>query len=168
MDSIEAILAAYRQIGAQRMLGLSIYNDALAVEAVGFTGHGQDRTGVLITPWFMNLVLLPGDDDDWRMLPTGSKVALRFPSGEYELTVIVLDGLGAHLALPLFSDVRAFPNQQIARQVATQVLNDLFQTMAEAEQHRPVDAAIERHALYQPISRRGLLLDWVTSAAGPR
>lgn len=61
---VAALIAAYARADAA-MRDLPIYNPALSVAAYGFaplTGEGLDGEGligVLITPWFMNLVLLP-------------------------------------------------------------------------------------------------------------
>ncbi|WP_059287489.1 [NiFe]-hydrogenase assembly chaperone HybE [Aquitalea magnusonii] len=59
--------ALFRDIAASRMQGIPILNPALQVEAIGFQQWGgpQGRlwAGVLLTPWFMNLLLLPIDTD---------------------------------------------------------------------------------------------------------
>ena len=41
------------------MKGMPIYNPTLAVEAVGFREHEGRQAGVMVTPWFMNLTVLP-------------------------------------------------------------------------------------------------------------
>ena len=53
------LVAHYEAIYAERMRDLPIVNPRLAVEAVGFEQWEDQDLGVLITPWFMNLVLLP-------------------------------------------------------------------------------------------------------------
>ena len=104
------------------MLGLPAYNAALDVEAVGFEIRHGRFSGVLITPWCMNLVVLPGPDDDWQGLPSGTAVELEFPMGRYTCMVSRPDQIPAHLSLPLFTSVQAFDNQDTARQVASEVL----------------------------------------------
>ena len=49
----------FERIGAEQMRDLPIYNHAIDVEAIGFHPWGPGFIGVLITPWFMNLMLLP-------------------------------------------------------------------------------------------------------------
>jgi len=52
----------YREIEATRMAGLGITNPRLAVVAVGFEAEAAGgASGVLVTPWFMNLVWLPDE-----------------------------------------------------------------------------------------------------------
>ena len=67
-DEVDArIDAIYRE----RMQGLPIVNPELSVEAVGFEPFEAHELGVLISPWFMNLVLLPADEalfDELRIL----------------------------------------------------------------------------------------------------
>lgn len=57
-NSLEEI---YRRIHREKMLGLPILNPALEVEAVGFLPYCGHSLGMLITPWFMKLMLLPGE-----------------------------------------------------------------------------------------------------------
>jgi [NiFe] hydrogenase assembly HybE family chaperone len=93
----------------------------LAVEAVGFDQWEEKDLGILITPWFMNLVLLP-DSDRLVDLPQGDRVECRFPSGPCELTVYQDEELGTYLAAVLFRTVADFPDQDVARAVAEEAL----------------------------------------------
>ena len=50
----------FREIGDTQMRDLPFYNANLEVEAWGFSSFDDDSLmGVLITPWFMNLLVLP-------------------------------------------------------------------------------------------------------------
>src|SRR5690606_7572135 len=69
---------------ARRMEGLGILNPALEVEAVGFAPWEGHWLGVMVTPWFMNLVLLPRERSCWQPLAPGAKRKLGFPAGIYE------------------------------------------------------------------------------------
>ena len=44
------------------MAGVPMLNPALRVQAVGFRHWQSHWLGVLVTPWFMNLMLLPRID----------------------------------------------------------------------------------------------------------
>ena len=136
------LVARYQAIYEERMQDLPIVNPRLEVEAVGFEQWEDKDLGVLITPWFMNLVLLP---DSQRLvdLPQGERVECRFPSGPCELTVYHDEDLGSYLAAVLFRTVADFPDQDIARAVAEEAL---AQVLAE-----PGEEAAET------VSRRGLL-----------
>lgn len=60
-ERAEALEALYRDIAASRMDGVPILHPRLAVAAVGFEADadGRGASGVLVTPWFMNLVWMP-------------------------------------------------------------------------------------------------------------
>lgn len=52
--------AAFRRIERTRMAGVPLLHPRLQVQAVDFASTGQGLAlGVLVTPWFMNLVRLP-------------------------------------------------------------------------------------------------------------
>ena len=119
------LVARYEAIYRERMRDLPIVNPALAVEAVGFEQWEDQDLGVLITPWFMNLVLLP-DSQRLADLPQGERVECRFPSGPCELTVYQDEELGSYLAAVLFRTVADFPDQDVARAVAEEALANVL------------------------------------------
>ena len=59
---------------------------ALRVEAVGFRRWEGLWLGVLITPWFMNLMLLPcaATEHTWPQVRYGESLAYRLPAGVFE------------------------------------------------------------------------------------
>ena len=122
----------YAAIDRERMQGLPIVNQELAVEAVGFRAFDAHRLGILITPWFMNLVLLPATDD-WDGLEAGAAVELTLPDRAYEFRICRDDTLGTYLSAVLFRTVTDFPDQSIAREVAEEILERLFTEPANDE-----------------------------------
>ena len=68
------------------MRELPIYNPALQVAAIGFRAREDQAFGVVVTPWFMNLVRVPLDRPgcEW---PQGTAVAHALPAGALEFTV---------------------------------------------------------------------------------
>jgi [NiFe] hydrogenase assembly HybE family chaperone len=119
------LVARYEAIYRERMRELPIVNPVLAVEAVGFEQWEDQDLGVLITPWFMNLVLLP-DSQRLADLPQGERVECRFPSCPCELTVYQDEELGSYLAAVLFRTVTDFPDQDVARAVAEEALANVL------------------------------------------
>ena len=105
--------AIYRE----RMQGLPIVNADLSVEAIGFEPFEDHQLGVLISPWFMNLFVLPGDDA-WDALEQGASVKIDLPSGSYDFTVSHDETIGTMLSAILFRTVSDFPDQETARAVA--------------------------------------------------
>lgn len=160
-DAVERLVAAYRVIERERMHGLPICNAQLQVEAVGFGPCGRCRCGVLITPWFMNLVLLPSEGEQWSAATFGEKVIWQFNAGEYEFTPATLEEIGTHLSTPLFSTVQDFPDQATARQVAEEVLRQLSVSGNETVSNDPLAAGLEQSGFRRPVSRRGVLLGWL-------
>ena len=125
--SSEHLVERYRSIYCERMQDLPIVNPALDVEVVGFCTFDEHEVGVLITPWFINLVLLLGSNIGER-LQQGSKSTLRFPSGSVEFITAQDEVLGPYLTAVLFRSVAEFPDQDTAREVAQEVMQELFKT----------------------------------------
>jgi [NiFe] hydrogenase assembly HybE family chaperone len=136
------LVAHYEMIFEERMRGLPIVNERLAVEAVGFEQWEDQDLGILITPWFMNLVLLP-DSARLADMAQGDRVDCKFPSGSCELTVYHDEQLGSYLAAVLFRTVADFPDQEIARAIAEEALAQILAEPPEKESPQ--------------VSRRGLL-----------
>lgn len=116
----------YQQVYSERMQGLPIVNERLRVEAVGFDAFDGHRLGVLITPWFMNLVLLPATDQ-WKELQQGDIVDVDLPAERHQLMICRDEDLGVHLTAILFRTVADFPDQQTARDVAVEIMTRLMQ-----------------------------------------
>lgn len=125
-ETILRLEAAFREIHTAQMRGLPIVNDALAVKAVGFRRHGERWLGALVTPWFLNLVLLPGGGDEWSELVPGAKELIEFPSGRYEFVHANRKGVGAYKACSLFSPMFEFASMLQATETASAALVSLF------------------------------------------
>ncbi|AWU96016.1 [NiFe]-hydrogenase assembly chaperone HybE [Azospirillum ramasamyi] len=126
VETIAKLEAAFREIHTAQMRGMPIVNDALAVKAVGFRRHDGRWLGALVTPWFLNLVLLPGDGDDWSALIPGAKELIEFPSGRYEFVHANRKGVGAYKACSLFSPMFEFASMLQATETASAALVSLF------------------------------------------
>ncbi|WP_051356922.1 [NiFe]-hydrogenase assembly chaperone HybE [Azorhizobium doebereinerae] len=118
--------AAFREIHAGQMRGVPMVNESLSVKALGFRAHEGRGLGMLITPWFMNLVLLPGPDEDWSGQPTGAKELVDFPSGTYEFLAAQRPEVGCYKACSLFSPMFDFSSQLQATETAQAALVALF------------------------------------------
>ncbi|MFG1464684.1 [NiFe]-hydrogenase assembly chaperone HybE [Xanthobacter sp. DSM 24535] len=118
--------AAFREIHAGQMRGVPIVNETLSVKAIGFRPHEGRVLGMLVTPWFMNLVLLPGPEDDWSRLVTGEKELIAFPSGWYEFLGANRPDVGPYKACSLFSPMFDFTSMLQASETAKAALIALF------------------------------------------
>lgn len=121
-----ALEGVFRAVERTRMQGVPVLNLRLAVQAVGFAADdgGQHALGVLVTPWFMNLLRLPLHPAA-ATLPVGE-------SGARDIGTQRLDFIGAHEhgfggfeACSLFSPMFEFANQAAAVATAVEVLKEL-------------------------------------------
>ncbi|EXJ15233.1 [NiFe]-hydrogenase assembly chaperone HybE [Imhoffiella purpurea] len=140
------LTVAFHRIHETRMRGLPILNPALSVQVVGARAHAGDWLGVLVTPWCMNLVLIPGTDSEVRPGPQGSKLEIDLPGGRCELIASEEAGIGRFAACSIFSPMGGFPDQATAVATAEAVLDGL---LSEPAHSWPTSAA--------GISRRDLL-----------
>ena len=104
------------------MQGLPFVHPDLLVEAVGFQVWQGGCLGVLVTPWFMNLMLLPGAGDSWATLRVGEKCSYALPSGTYEFVLGEEAGIGRYMSCSLFSPMQAFVDHAAAVATADQVM----------------------------------------------
>jgi len=109
--------AAYRVI-AKRMEGLNFFNPALEVEAVGFAPWESHWLGVMVTPWCINLMLLPRERAGWTSLAQGNTLRYRFPAGDYDFISSRDEAVGEYQMCSLISPVLEFPDHATAREVA--------------------------------------------------
>jgi [NiFe] hydrogenase assembly HybE family chaperone len=159
MDSrVNDLLVAYRDIVQPRMKSLPVYNAALRIEAVDFRTYQGRSCGVLITPWFMNLVVMPGENDNWSSSLQPTTRALSFPAGEYDFMLSAAEGISPHLSLPLFSSVNDFAEQDTARLVAADIMRRLFEEKSESAQPGSPATQAGRSGWPWSVSRRELLL----------
>ena len=125
VDTIIKMVQQFETIYAEHMHDLPIVNQALQVEAVGFHEYRGHQHGVLITPWFMNLILLPGTDN-WSDSLQGDTSRIDFPCGRIEFAVSHDKMLGTYLSAVLFRGVGELADQATARKLALEVLDNLM------------------------------------------
>ena len=124
-DTTLKMVQQFETIYVEHMRDLPIVNRALQVEAVGFHEYHGDQLGVLITPWFMNLILLPGVDN-WSNSSQGDTSSIDFPSGRIEFAVSHDKVLGTYLSAVAFRGVVELADQPTARKLAHEVLDNLM------------------------------------------
>jgi len=119
---------AFRRIERERMAGVPILNPALRVEAVGIRPFDGDWLSVLVTPWFMNAVILPGDGSAaaWAAAMPGGTIRRTFPAGTFDFLVGEEDGLGRFAMCSLFSPMDEFADAATAAATALAALEALL------------------------------------------
>lgn len=151
--------AAFRRIEAETMADVPILNPALTVEAVGFTRRQDHWLGIVITPWFMNLVLVPGAAESWQSVAPGLRLFRKFPSGDFAFLGSNEPEVGEFQSCSLFSPMGQFASQAEAREVALAALAAL-QAEPVAAAPAPSKQAFEdpkQAALERPMSKREFL-----------
>ncbi len=60
--------ALYQDVYHSKMTGLPICNEDINVEAIDFKLWQNQWIGILITPWFTNLLIIRQKGEDWPEL----------------------------------------------------------------------------------------------------
>jgi len=135
----ERLACVYREIGTRVMHELPIYHDALVVEALGFTGFNGRILGIMITPWFMNVVT-PAEQGT-----AGSSETIVFPAGAVEFTRADIADVGCIGSCSLFSPMFQFEDMAAARAAAEAALAALMTPAEDARVGGPA-STIDRRA----------------------
>jgi [NiFe] hydrogenase assembly HybE family chaperone len=124
-DPSPRLAESFRAV-ATRMDGLAFINPSLCVEAIGFAPWQGHWLGVLLTPWFMNLILAPRDAASWPSLKPGDKRCYHFPAGAFDFIGARDELAGEYQMCSLFSPLLQFDDQETARRVAELAREALF------------------------------------------
>lgn len=117
---------AFEKIHQESMQGMPLLNSSIKVETLGFQYY-QDRViGIVITPWLMNIILLPAEDEDWSGLTLGHKQSHTFPSKTLKFLVNDIDGIGFCQTHSLFSPMNKFSSHEHAVSTAQVFLDSLM------------------------------------------
>mgnify|MGYP003572037277 CR=1 FL=1 len=130
---VEQLVNRFEAIGQERIQGLPIYNDKLKVEAVDFQPCENGQIGGLVTPWFINIMLLPDNCDSLQFKELGDKIKCDLPSGKCEFSIGEEDVLGRYLFRSVVSPTHCYKTQEPACSVVRKALKKLMTTPAERE-----------------------------------
>lgn len=148
-DRTHAFAALFTHIAQTRMDGIPVLNLMLRVEAVGFEAvtlelptecatesetnsapidpmAGAGAVGILITPWFMNLVWLPLVQVNFERC-TGINRMRNVGTENFSFIGGFEASFGSYEACSLFSPMFEFPDHDAARETAQAVLAALRQ-----------------------------------------
>ena len=121
-----ALERAFEAVRRERMEGVPMLNPTLEVEAVGFRPWREHWLGILITPWFMNVVLMPRVGAAWQAIGERETRHHVLPGGVFEFIGGREATLGDYQACSLFSPMFEFADQREARATALAALDALF------------------------------------------
>ena len=129
---VSALIEQFRVVDAG-MRDLPIYNHTVAIESVGFRLFNDVQLlGVVLTPWFMNLMILPITPVAMNMAEIGKTVSVELPVGPRKFVVGGDEAVGLYKAHSLHSPVLSFTLPGQARAEAQRQLV-LLMTSATAE-----------------------------------
>ncbi len=152
---VQTLEQVFAHIAATRMRDVPVQNHALRVQAVGFAPQadsdgGEWLMGILVTPWFMNLVCLPVDLA--RLGETvpgvGQKASRQIGGEHFEFIGAHEEGLGAFACCSLFSPMFEFADHAGAVATACEVLNLLRKPAPAPESATVVDVPSRRSFLF--------------------
>jgi len=126
-EQVSALLKqVFTRIQYDQMAGIPILNNRLRVQTLGFQVYRGRCIGLLITPWLMNLMIFPGEGEDWSSLKLGSKQERSFPANSYNCMVNEVDGIGLYQSHSLYSPMREFHTQEHAVAAAESFMEALM------------------------------------------
>lgn len=152
--------AVFETIATTRMADVPILNPALRVETVGFRLWQGYWIGVLVTPWTLSLVVMPGELTTLEPLLADEKRTWSFPSGAYAFMGLNEPELGVCHICSLISPVSEFATHAAAISVANEIVSQLFSENADSgEFSKSVEQArIEGESIARKqVSRRDFL-----------
>lgn len=142
------LVADFAEVFNSTMRDTPMVNHALHVQAVGFQPYEGGFLGILVAPWFMNLVFLPPAGR--AALPATSKEVMEFPAGRYEFIHNKRELTGAYSACSMFSPMGDFTSQLQAVDVAHALMAELFKPENRADTDRSADIRAMREAELAP------------------
>jgi [NiFe] hydrogenase assembly HybE family chaperone len=114
----ESVEEAFTRIEHDHMVDVPILNLALRVEAIDFQRWQGHWLGIVVTPWCMSILLLPGSTQNWVSTGENKRRFVRFPAGDFALLGSDEAELGEYQSCSLFSPMGKFSTQSEATMTA--------------------------------------------------
>lgn len=130
----QLIESVFSDIHKTQMQDLPFVNGKLSVKALDFALFEGDWLGMLLTPWTLSIMLIPGPSRHWQPRTVGDKIGLSLPSGNYNFTYGHHEELGCYLSSSVMSPVQNMTDQDSAVQLAKD-LRQLLTAIPTKEVH---------------------------------
>jgi [NiFe] hydrogenase assembly HybE family chaperone len=118
--------AHFREVYLRAMADVPICNAALSVACVGFRPWRGQAFGIVVTPWFMNIVLAPLEGVAPIVAAPGATQSVSLPCGKVDFLVADLESFGRLLMCSLFSPMQDFVDQEAALATAQAAMAGLL------------------------------------------
>lgn len=149
----EAVEDAFFRIQREQMADVPILNPALSVAAVDFQRWQGHWLGIVVTPWCMSMLLVPGSADNWVSTGDNKRRFVKFPAGDFAFLGSAEAELGEYQSCPLFSPMGQFATQSEATMTARASLIALL----TVPQGVPVPGDTKKESREPSLSRRRFL-----------
>lgn len=144
-DPRERVQIAFEHVSEQSMHDLSFLHPSMSVYTSDFVLFENQWVGVVITPWMLSAMILPGPDQVWPQRLVGEKLGLVLPYGEMTYTVGKLEGIPQYMACSLMSPL----DKGLSAGQGEQLVNDCRRILLSLPVIDPnVPKAPERRALF--------------------
>lgn len=152
-DPADAVEQAFFRIQREQMADVPILNPALSVEAVDFQRWQGHWLGVLVTPWCLSVLLVPGGAEDWVSPGQNQRRFVTLPAGDFAFLGGDEAELGEYLSCSLFSPMDKFSTQSEATMTARAAMIALLTPAGQAQ----APPAVEKRSDEPSLSRRRFL-----------
>ena len=123
--TVERLQAAFESIHRERFAGTALANEQLEVEVIPAglvtSSSGTHQLVVVVTPWTMNGLALPG---------TGIPETILVAGKPRSLTHMEVPGIGQYAQVNLVSDVSKYTNHRQARTIAQSFVEPFVQAIS--------------------------------------
>ncbi|MFW2373330.1 MAG: [NiFe]-hydrogenase assembly chaperone HybE [Gammaproteobacteria bacterium] len=153
MQKVDELIDRFRVIDKERMQGLPFYNPQLSVEGIDFQQIELGYVGALVTPWFINIILLY-EKPPQTSTPQGNWLRHHFPSGEHEFMAGEDEQLGRYDFISLASPTSKYKSQQQACDFARKKLKNIVSADFDRGEEKPVKFMVVED---EKLSRRDFL-----------
>lgn len=149
----DAVEEAFFRIQREQMADVPILNPALSVEAVDFQRWQGHWLGIVVAPWCMSMLLIPGSSENWVSTGENKRRFVRFPAGDFAFLGSVETELGEYQSCPLFSPMGQFASQSEATMTARASMIALLTVQESA----PAAGGVRKKPGEPSLSRRRFL-----------
>lgn len=118
LSPADAVEEAFFRIQQEQMADVPILNPALFVESVDFQRWQGHWLGIVVTPWCMSMLLVPGSAENWMTTGENKRRFVKFPAGDFAFLGSEEVELGEYQSCPLFSPMGKFSTQSEATMTA--------------------------------------------------
>jgi [NiFe] hydrogenase assembly HybE family chaperone len=134
-----SVQKVYSQVLETDMQHMAFCQLSLPVYATPFVHYQNQWLGVLLTPWMLSILILPGPNECWPPRQLADKLGLEFGAGReskhYTFIVNQHPQLGQYLACSLMSPVKGIGDAESGIALAKDILNQLNQIPLHIEDH---------------------------------